>query len=205
MTPGEYAESVGWIGSDVWHAHCVHLDEGAILGFAQSGTGVSHCPSSNMRLGSGIAPIRKMLACGVPVGLGVDGAASNDGGNLLHEARAACLLSRVGERDAAAMDPRSALELATRGGARVLGRDDIGHLAVGMSADFIAMNLDQPQFAGAHWDPVAAVILCQPDRVDYSFVNGRRVVDRGRLLTAELELLVERTNAAALSIAERIT
>lgn len=201
MTPGEYAESLGWIGSDVWHAHCVHLDESAILRFAQTGTGVSHCPSSNMRLGSGVAPIRKMLDRGVRVGLGVDGAASNDGSNFLHEARTACMLARVGQCDASAMDPRTALELATRGGAEVLGRDDIGHLAVGMSADFIGLSLDQPQFAGAHWDPVAAVILCQPDRVDFSFVNGRRVVDQGRLVTAELEVLVELTNAAAASIA----
>lgn len=203
MTPGEYAESLAWVGADVWHAHCVHLDEPAIQSFARSGTGVAHCPSSNMRLGSGVAPIRKMLAAGIGVGLGVDGAASNDGSNLLHEARTACLLARVGECDAAAMDPRTALELATRGGARVLGRDDIGHLAVGMSADFIALNLDQPQFAGAHWDIVAAMILCQPDRVDYAFVNGRQVVERGTLVTAELEILVERANAAALAIARQ--
>jgi cytosine/adenosine deaminase-related metal-dependent hydrolase len=119
---------------------------------------------------------------------------------MLHEARTACLLARIRDNDATAMDPRAALELATRGGAAVLGRDDIGHLAVGMSADFVALDIDQPQFAGAHWDPVAALILCQPDRVDYSFINGRKVVDRGRLVTAELEVLVERANEAARSL-----
>ena len=201
MSPGQYAEALGWVGRDVWLAHCVHLDESGIARFAATGTGVAHCPSSNMRLGSGVAPIRKMLAAQVPVGLGVDGAASNDGGNMLHEARAACLLARVGECDPAAMDPRTALELATRGGAEVLGRDDIGHLAPGMSADFIVLDIDQPQFAGAHRDLCAAVILCQPDRVDYSFINGRMVVELGRLVTAELALIVERTNAAALALA----
>lgn len=201
MTPGEYAETLGWTGRDVWHAHCVHLDDRAMRRFAATGTGIAHCPSSNMRLGSGIAPVGKLLALGVNVGLGVDGAASNDGSNMLHEARAACLLARVGQNDAGAMHPRTALELATRGGAQVLGRDDIGHLAPGMSADFIALDIDQPQFAGAHRDPCAAVILCQPDRVDYSFIDGKRVVDRGRLMTADLELLVERTNRTALAMA----
>jgi cytosine/adenosine deaminase-related metal-dependent hydrolase len=197
MTPGEYAESVGWLGPDVWHAHCVHLDGAAIRRFAATGTGVAHCPTSNMRLGSGIAPIRTMLEQGVQVGLGVDGAASNDGSNLLREARCACLVARAGARDAAAMTPRQALALATRGGAAVLGRDDIGHLAPGMSADFIALDVDRPHFAGAGADLVAAVILCQPEGVDYSFVNGRRIVDAGRLVTVDLGALVERTNAAA--------
>jgi 8-oxoguanine deaminase len=201
LTPGQYAESIGWLGEEVWHAHCVCLDYSAIARLAATGTGIAHCPSSNMRLGSGIAPIRQMLELGVRVGLGVDGAASNDGSNMLHEARLACLLARVGERNAAAMDPRRALELATRGGARVLGRDDIGHLAPGMSADFIALNIDQPQFAGAQWDPIAAVILCQPDKVDYSFINGRRVVSEGRLTNVELEILIERNNAIAATMA----
>jgi cytosine/adenosine deaminase-related metal-dependent hydrolase len=203
MTPGEYAESLGWLGPDVWHAHCVHLDGAAIAGFASTGTGVAHCPTSNMRLGSGIAPIRNMLEQGVQVGLGVDGAASNDGSNLLREARAACLVARVAAHDAAAMTPRQALALATRGGAAVLGRDDIGHLAVGMSADFVALDVDQPHFAGAQWDLVAAVILCQPQGVDYSFVNGRRIVDRGRLTTLDLGALVERTNAAVGALINR--
>ena len=131
---------------------------------------------------------------GVPVGLGVDGAASNDASNLFHEARAACLLARVGAQDAAAMTARGALELATLGGARVLGRDDIGALAPGMAADFIAVNLDRPAFAGAQADVVAALVLCSCDTVDYSFIHGRRVVDQGRLVTADLPRLVERTN-----------
>jgi 8-oxoguanine deaminase len=194
VRPGDYAESVGWLGDDVWHAHCVFLDDDAIGKFARTGTGVAHCPCSNLRLASGLAPIRRMRAAGVPVGLGADGAASNDATNLLHEARQACLVARVLDADAAAMTARDALEIATRGGARVLGRDDIGVLAPGMSADFIAIDLDRPAFAGAQHDPVAALVLCQVDAVDYSFIHGRRVVDRGRLTTLELPKLVERVN-----------
>lgn len=194
QTPGEYAESVGWVGSDVWHAHCVQLDDAAIRNFGRTGTGVAHCPCSNMRLASGIAPVRAMLTAGVPVGLGVDGAASNDATNLFQEARAACLLARVGARDASVMSARDALELATLGGARVLGRDDIGAIAPGMAADFIAVNLDRPAFAGAQHDVVAALVLCLADAVDYSFIHGRRVVDQGRLTTVDLPVLVERTN-----------
>ena len=204
MTPGEYAESLGWVGHDVWHAHCVHLDDVAMRRFAETGTGVAHCPTSNMRLGSGIAPIKRMLLKGVRVGLGVDGAASNDGTNMLHEARLACLLARAGDCDPMAMDPRTALELATRGGAAVLGRDDIGRLAPGTCADFVALDIDQPQFAGAGWDLVAALVLAQPDEVSYSFINGRRVVDRGRLVTADLALLVERTQEAAAAMAAEV-
>jgi len=200
MTPGDYAASVGWIGNDVWHAHCVQLDDRAIQQFGTTGTGVAHCPCSNMRLASGMAPIRKMLNHKVPVGLGVDGSASNDTSNLLNEARTAFLMARVRELDAAAMTAREALELATLGGARVLGRDDIGALAPGMSADFIAINLDRPEFAGAHHDPVAAMIFCQANRVDYSFINGRKVVDQGRLTTLELETLVEKHNQLALQL-----
>lgn len=194
QTPGEYAESVGWVGNDVWHAHCVQLDDAAIANFGRTGTGVAHCPCSNMRLASGIAPIRKMVNAGVPVGLGVDGAASNDATNLFQEARAACLLARVGAQDASIMTARDALGLATRGGARVLGRDDIGAIAPGMSADFIAVNLDRPSLAGAQHDVVAALVLCHVDTVDYSFINGRKVVDQGRLTTVDLRALVEKTN-----------
>jgi 8-oxoguanine deaminase len=198
-SPGQYAESLGWTGRDVWHAHCVQMDQAEIEMFGRSKTGVGHCPCSNMRLGSGIAPIRRMLAAGVPVGLGVDGSASNDAGNLLHEMRAACLLARVGERNASAMSARGAIELATRGGAEVLGRDDIGHLAVGMSADFVAVNIDRPQFAGA-WDKVAALILCQTDFVDYSFIDGKKVVEQGQLLTAEIGSLMDRANRQAAAL-----
>ncbi len=200
MTPGDYAESVGWMGPDVWHAHCVWLDDSAIARFARSGTGVAHCPCSNMRLASGFAPVRKMLLAGVNVGLGADGAASNDATNLFHEARQACLSARVLDLDAAAMSARQALEMATLGGARVLGRDDIGSLAPGMSADFISIDLDRPSFAGALHDPVAALVLCDVGTVDYSFINGRRVVDQGRLTTAELPQLVENVNRLAAKI-----
>ncbi|MFM9080665.1 MAG: 8-oxoguanine deaminase [Opitutaceae bacterium] len=160
LTPGDYAESVGWIGPDVWHAHCVQLSDDSIAKFGRTGTGVAHCPCSNLRLASGLAPIRKMVRAGVPVGLGVDGAASNDASNLLHETRAACLVARVRDEDASAMTAREALELATRGGARVLGRDDLGSLAPGMCADFIAIDLDRAGFAGAQADTVAAIVLC---------------------------------------------
>jgi cytosine/adenosine deaminase-related metal-dependent hydrolase len=201
MTPGDYAESVGWLGDDVWHAHCVRLDDQAIHKFGNTGTGVAHCPCSNMRLASGMAPIRKMLDHRVPVGLGVDGSASNDTSNLLNEARTAFLMARVREQNAAAMTAREALELATIGGARVLGRDDIGYLAPGMSADFIAINVDRPELAGAHHDLVAAMIFCQVNRVDYSFINGRKVVDQGRLTTIELNTLVEKHNRLAQQLA----
>jgi 8-oxoguanine deaminase len=194
LTPGDYAESVGWVGADVWHAHGVWLDDRAIDRFAHSGTGVAHCPCSNMRLGAGLAPVRKLRLAGVPVGLGTDGAASNDATNLLHEARQACLSARVRDLDAAAMTAREALEMATLGGARVLGRDDIGCLAPGMAADFICINLDRPSLAGALHDPVAALVLCDVGSVDYSYINGRCVVEEGRLTTVELPRLIETVN-----------
>ncbi|MDJ0635410.1 MAG: 8-oxoguanine deaminase [Xenococcaceae cyanobacterium MO_188.B29] len=203
LIPGDYAESVGWLGEDVWHAHCVKLSDRSIAQFGQTGTGVAHCPCSNMRLASGIAPIRKMLNASVPVGLGVDGAASNDATNLLHEARTAFLLARVRDEDGAAMTAREALELATRGGAKVLGRDDIGYLAPGMAADFIAINIDRPSFVGANQDFVAATILCQTDYIDYSFINGKKIVDRGNLTTIELEKLREKTNQAAIKLVNK--
>jgi cytosine/adenosine deaminase-related metal-dependent hydrolase len=197
LAPGDYAEALGWLGTDVWHAHCVWLSDPSIEKFASTGTGVAHCPCSNMRLASGIAPVRKMRKAGVPVGLGTDGAASNDATNLFHEARQALLLARVLALDATAMTAREALEIATLGGAQVLGRDDIGCLAPGMSADLIAINLDQPAFAGAEHDPVAALVLCQVDAVDYSFINGRRIVDRGCLTTVELPSLLQQTQRLA--------
>ena len=200
LIPGDYAESVGWLGDDVWHAHCVKLSDRAIDKFGQTGTGVAHCPCSNMRLASGIAPIRKMLNANVPVGLGVDGAASNDATNLFQEARQAFLLARVRDEDAAVMTARDALAIATRGGAKVLGRDDVGYLAPGMAADFIAVNLDRPGFVGTQQDPVAALIYCQSDRVDYSFINGRKVVARGRLVTVDLPTLQEKANAVAIEL-----
>lgn len=197
LTPGDYAKSVGWLGEDVWHAHCVQLSDRDIQQFAQTGTGVAHCPCSNLRLASGIAPIREMRSRGISVSLGVDGAASNDASNLLQEARTAFLIARVRDHDAAAMTAREALEIATLGGAQVLGRDDIGYLAPGMSADFITFNIDQPALAGSHYDVVAALIFCQPPAVDYSFINGKKVVDQGRLTTVQLETLIEACNQFA--------
>ncbi len=200
MSPEDYAESVGWLGDDVWHAHCVKLSDQAIAKFGRTGTGVAHCPCSNMRLASGIAPIRKMLNHGVPVGLGVDGSASNDIGNLMQEARTAFLLARVGSCDAQSMSARDVLEIATLGGARVLGRDDIGAIAPNMAADFIAINVDRPEFAGAHRDLVSALIFCPVGNVDYSFINGRMVVERGQLTTVDLPILIERTNKLSLAM-----
>jgi 8-oxoguanine deaminase len=200
QTPAEFAESVGWLGEDVWHAHCVWLDDHGMQRFAATGTGVAHCPCSNMRLGSGLAPIRRMLAANVPVGLGADGAASNDASNLLREARQAMLSARVKDMDAGAMSAREALAIATRGGARVLGRDDIGMLAPGMSADFIAINIDKPEFAGAQADPVAALLFCDVGRVDYSFINGNCVVDAGRLVRVDLPPLIEEVNRLSLAM-----
>ena len=199
-TPSDYAESVGWLGDDVWHAHCVKLGDEAIAKFSRTGTGVSHCPCSNMRLASGIAPIRKMLNLGVSVGLGVDGSASNDTGNLLQEARTAFLLARVNECDPRAMSARDILEIATIGGAKVLGRDDIGAIAPNMAADFIAIDIERSQFAGAQHDLVAALIFCPVPSVDYSFINGRKVVDHGQLTTLDLPILIEQTNKAALKL-----
>ena len=197
MTPAEYAQSLGWVGSDVWHAHCVKLDAPGIGLFARTGTGVAHCPCSNMRLASGIAPIPALRDAGVAVGIGVDGSASNDGAQLLGEARQAMLLARVGHGPAA-MSARQALELATLGGARVLGRDDIGALAPGMSGDVVAFSLDGLALAGAAvHDPVAALLFCSPQNVSHSVINGRPVVSDGQLLPIELPTLVEQHNALA--------
>ncbi len=197
--PGQYAEDLGWTGPDVWHAHCVKLDGAEIGLFARSGTGVAHCPCSNMRLGSGIAPVRAMRDAGVKVGLGVDGSASNDAGDLMAEARAAMLLQRVG-RGADAMAAREALEIATLGGARVLGRDDLGALEVGRRADFALFPLDAPAMAGA-WDPVAALVLCGPQRARELWVEGRAVVREGRLATLDHGALLARARALAAGLA----
>ncbi|MYN04943.1 8-oxoguanine deaminase [Pseudoduganella sp. DS3] len=196
MTPAEYAEDCGWVGHDVWHAHCVQLDDAGINLFARTGTGVAHCPCSNMRLASGIAPIRKMVNAGVPVGLGVDGSASNDGAHMLGEARQAMLLQRVGFGPDA-MTARQALELATLGGAKVLNRDDIGALKPGMSADIVMFKLDQIGFAGALHDPVAALVFCTPANVSYSIINGKVVVKDGILQSIDLPLVIERHNQLA--------
>ncbi len=199
-TPAQYAEDLGWVGRDVWHAHCVKLDGEGIAHFARTGTGVAHCPCSNMRLASGIAPVRRMRDAGVNVGLGVDGSASNDAGHLMGEARQAMLLQRVGSGPAA-MTAREALEIATLGGAAVLGRDDLGALAPGMSADFVAFDLARPGFAGAMHDPVAALVFCAPSNVAWSVVDGKVVVRGGALATIDLGPQVERHNRLARELA----
>lgn len=201
MTPAQYAQSLGWVGEDVWHAHCVKLDGEGIGLFARTGTGVAHCPCSNMRLASGIAPIPAMREAGVAVGLGVDGSASNDGAHLLGEARQAMLLARVGFGPAA-LSARQALELATLGGARVLGRDDIGALAPGMSADVVAFDAGGIDLAGAAvHDPVAALVFCTPQRVRHSIIDGKPVVGDGQLLPLELPALVAEHNRLAKKLA----
>lgn len=185
MRPGAYAESLGWTGPDVWHAHCVCLDHAEIDLFSRTGTGVAHCPSSNMRLASGIAPVRRMLDAGVHLGLGVDGSASNDAAHLLSEARQSMLLQRV-NGTGASLTARQALRIATRGGAKVLGRDDIGMLAPGMAADFAAFDLSALQFAGSAWDPLASLVFCAPLAAAYTVVQGRCVVRQGRIATVDM-------------------
>lgn len=224
-TPAQYAQDLGWLGPDVWHAHCVKLDDEGISLFAATRTGVAHCPCSNMRLASGIAPVRRMLNAGVPVGLGVDGSASNDGAHMVGEARQALLLARVGralqppetriladgsrhtffgcDLGPAEMTAHDALAMATRGGAQVLGRSDIGHLGVGMCADLALFDLETLGFAGgAVHDPVGALLLCASPQADYTIVNGRVVVDQGRLATVDLGPLLERHNALARQLAQ---
>ena len=205
--PVAYMEAVDWVGHEVWFAHSVHVNEAEIGVYARTGCGVAHCPSSNMRLASGIAPVQRMRAAGVKVGLGVDGSASNDSSNLLTEARQAMLLARLGlaeqqrRRDPNAetqqLTARQVLELATLGGAAVLGRDDIGSLAVGKCADFFALNLNRLDYAGALHDPVAAALFCAPGRADYTFVHGRAIVKDGQLTTLELPHLIEQHNRLA--------
>ncbi len=196
--PGQYAEDLGWTGADVWHAHCVKLDGSEIGLFARSRTGVAHCPCSNCRLGSGIAPVRAMRDAGVRVGLGVDGSASNDTGNLVAEARQAMLLQRVA-RGADAMSAREALRIATRGGAEVLGRDDCGQIAPGMRADIAVWDLSGVEAAGS-WDP-AALLLAGPTRVRDLFVEGRPIVRDGALTTLDLPRAVARQNRLARRLA----
>nr|WP_228028397.1 8-oxoguanine deaminase [Donghicola mangrovi] len=198
--PGQYAEDLGWTGPDVWHAHCVKLDGAEIDLFARTRTGVAHCPCSNCRLGSGIAPVRAMRDAGVAVGLGVDGSASNDAGNLVLEARQTMLLQRV-LNGADAMSPREALEIATRGGADVLGRPDCGRLAVGKRADIAIWDTRGVESAGS-WDP-AAILLAGPVRVRDLIVEGRRVVAEGQLSTLDMGQLVEKQNWLARALAER--
>ncbi len=218
--PVGYMQSVDWVGEDVWYAHAIYVDNDEAKTFARHGCGVAHCPTSNMRLASGIAPVKEYLAAGVKVGLGVDGSASNDGSHMLAEVRQAMLLARLKEgitgfslsptpipspfspemgRGAGVglMTARHALRLATRGGAAVLGRSDIGSLEVGKCADFFAIDLNRLDYAGALHDPVAAVVFCHSVRADYTAVSGKFVVKEGQLVTADEHKLVERHNRAA--------
>ena len=221
-TPAQYAQDLGWLGDDVWHAHCVKLDNDGISLFAASRTGMAHCPCSNMRLASGIAPVRRLMDAGVPVGLGVDGSASNDGAHMVAEARQALLLARVGralqppevrggktffgcDLGPAAMTARDALFLATRGGAQVLGRSDVGHLAPGMCADLALFDLRTLGFAGgAVHDPVASLLLCASAQAAYTVVNGRVVVRQGQLTTLDLGPLLEKHNRLARELAQAV-
>ena len=219
-TPTQYAEDLGWLGDDVWHAHCVKLDDEGISLFAATRTGIAHCPCSNMRLASGIAPIRKMIEAGVPVGLGVDGSASNDAAHMVNEARQAMLLARLRKSlegpqvtaegrtvfgcDTAPMEmtARDALRLATRGGAEVLGRKDIGQLSVGYCADMALFDLRSLSFAGgAVHDAIGSLMLCSSAPASYTVVNGRVVVSEGQLATLDLGRVIERHNQFALQLA----
>ncbi|QUJ77037.1 8-oxoguanine deaminase [Sulfitobacter albidus] len=199
--PGVYAQDLGWVGPDVWHAHCVKLDESEIALFSQTGTGVAHCPCSNCRLGSGIAPVRAMRDAGVPVGLGVDGSASNDAGSLVAEARQAMLLQRVA-RGADAMSAREALELATRGGADILGRPECGRLAPGKRADVALWDMRGIAAAGS-WD-IGAMLLAGPGVVKGLFVEGREIVRDGQLTTVDMKALCARQNAMVNALKETV-
>lgn len=199
--PVELMEDLGWVGNDVWYAHGIYINDAEIERLSESGTGVAHCPSSNMRLASGIAPVRRYLASNVRLGLGVDGSASNDGSHLIAEARQAMLLARLAAAPSIEggrlLTAREALRIATRGSAAVLGRDDVGSLEPGKGADFIAISLDRLEYAGALHDPVAAVLFVAPTGVDQNYVHGRAVVKDGELVGVELPDLIEKHHMAA--------
>jgi 8-oxoguanine deaminase len=219
MRPVAYMESLDWVGPDVWYAHAVHVSDDEVRLFAANGAGVCHCPSSNMRLASGIAPIKKYRDAGVRTGLGVDGAASNDGSNLLIEVRETMLLARLkmgllppeGPQTVLStsdplrakewMSAREALEIATIGGASVLGRDDIGSLAVGKCADFFTLDLNSIAYAGALSDPVAAVVFCAPTRARHTVVGGRLIVDEGEIVTLDMAPVIREHNRNAARLA----
>jgi cytosine/adenosine deaminase-related metal-dependent hydrolase len=219
LRPVAYMETLDWVGDDVWYAHAVHVDDDEVRLFAQKGAGVCHCPSSNMRLASGIAPVRKYLDNGVKTGLGVDGSASNDGSNLLVEVREAMLLARLKMgllppegpctllstsdplRAKEWMTAREALEIATIGGAAVLGRDDIGSLEPGKRADFFTLDLNSVEYAGGLSDPVAAVVFCAPTRARHTVVDGRLIVDDGEIVTLDMAPVIAEHNRNAARLA----
>ncbi len=199
--PVKFADDNGWFGPDVWYAHAVRHNAEEIAFMGETGTGVAHCPSSNMRLSSGIAPVKEYLEHGVRVGLGCDGSASNDSSHLLAEARMAMLLQRV-QHDADALSATQSLELATLGGAKVLMRDDIGALAPGMAADFVGYDLNQASFAGGLHDPVAALIFCQPSQIDFSVINGKVIVEDAQIIGLDLPMLIAEHNRLAKEIVD---
>jgi 8-oxoguanine deaminase len=220
-TPAQYAQDLDWVGNDVWHAHCVKLDDDGAYLFAKTRTGLAHCPCSNMRLASGILPLRQFLDMGVPIGLGVDGSASNDAGHMLNEARQAMLLARVGRGNQppqtkngqtffgcdvgpSEMTPRDAIRLATRGGAEVLGRShEIGQIKVGYCADFAMFRTDTISMAGgAVHDPLGALLLCSSDNADYTIVNGRVIVREGQLNSVDVNKLIEKHNNFSIELAK---
>jgi 8-oxoguanine deaminase len=223
LRPVAWMETLDWLGSDVWFAHAIHVDDDEIQQFARTGAGAAHCPCSNMRLASGIAPVKKYLAAGVKVGLGVDGSASNDASNILLEARQAMLLARLrlsllppeGPRKFFLlsqshplrahewMTAREVLEIATRGGAAVLGRNDIGSLEIGKCADFFSIALNTVDYAGALHDPVAATLFCAPQKAHYTVINGRVVVEKGQVITVDMRPVVEAHNRFALQCANK--
>jgi cytosine/adenosine deaminase-related metal-dependent hydrolase len=194
-TPVEYLEEVGWIVDDVWCAHCVHLSESDVARFAEAGVGVAHCPTSNLRLGAGVAPVQELVEAGAPVGLGVDGSASNERSDLFLEVKQALLVAR-GRRGPLAMTTRDALRLGTRGGASVLRHDDFGSLEAGKRADIAVWGTDGLELAGAA-DPVAGLVLSGPHRVDRLYVGGEEVVREGRLVRAEEEEIAREHRAQA--------
>jgi 8-oxoguanine deaminase len=205
--PVAYMQTLNWVGGDVWFAHSVHVSKDEIAVYKQTGCGVAHCPSSNMRLASGIAPVYEYLQAGIRLGLGVDGSASNDGSHMLGETRQAMLLARLragltgaslsGGEGLPLLTARQALEIATLGGASVLNRDDIGSLVPGKCADFIAVKLDKLEYSGAQSDPVAALVFCAPVTVDYNYVGGKPVVKQGQLTTLDLPQHIESHNQIA--------
>jgi 8-oxoguanine deaminase len=207
LRPAALMDKLSWLEKDAWFAHSVYVNQAEIQQYATRGCGVAHCPTSNMRLASGIAPTMDMLSAGVKVGLGVDGSASNDGSNLLEETRQALMAARVraglmgasksGEDGVPLMTARQAIEIATRGGAEVLGRSDLGSLESGKCGDFIAIDLNQLEYAGALHDPVSAIVFCSPARVDYTVVQGKVIVEKGKLITKDVREITEKHNRAA--------
>ena len=222
MRPVDWMETLGWLGDDVWFAHAIHVDDDEIRKFAKAGCGAAHCPCSNMRLGSGIAPIKKYMAAGVKVGLGVDGSASNDSSNMLAEARQAMLLARLRlgllppegpqkymhlsqshpVRAKEWMTAREVLEIATLGGASVLGRSDIGSLEPGKCADFFSLDLNTLGYAGALHDPVAAVVFCATQTARHTVINGRQIVKDGAIVTMDMQPVIATHNRCAARLLE---